>query len=266
MGSFLIALGICVIINTAFFAFAAARKSDVVTDLSYSLSFAIAAVALAVVNGVGDFLRLGAAAMVVLWAVRLASYLFTRILSIKVDHRFDGIRENLPRFARFWALQAFSVAVILLPVTATLANPAPAPSFLHAVGAALFALGLVIEAVADAQKSAWKRGGGEGFMRAGLWSWSRHPNYFGEMALWLGLWIYALPSLSGLWQLAVLGPLYISLLIAFVTGIPPLERSAEAKHGKDPEWIAYKAATSILVPLPPRTGKAGRAEPQEDRR
>jgi steroid 5-alpha reductase family enzyme len=263
MGSFLIAFGICVIINAAFFAFAAARKSDLVTDLSYSLSFALAVLALALVNGVGDLLRLASAGMVVLWAARLAAYLFSRILSIKVDHRFDGIRESLPRFARFWILQALSVAIILLPVLATLANPAPKASILHALGAAVFVLGLAIEAVADAQKSAWKRGGGKGFMKSGLWAWSRHPNYSGEIALWFGLWIYALPSIGGLWHIAVLGPLYIALLIVFVTGIPPLEKSAEAKHGKDPDYVSYKATTSLLIPLPPRVRKRGESAKEE---
>jgi steroid 5-alpha reductase family enzyme len=252
MDSFLIALGICVAINAAFFAFAATRKSDAVTDLSYSLSFAIAAIVLALVDHARDILRLGAVAMVVLWALRLATYLFTRILTIKVDHRFDGIRENFPRFARFWILQALSVAIIILPAIAVLANGVPPVSPLHLVGVLVFAVGILVESIADAQKSAFKRRGGQGFIRGGLWAWSRHPNYFGEILLWFGLWIYALPSISGLWHLAVIGPLYIGLLIVFATGIPPLEKSAELRYGKDPEYVAYRNATSVLVPLPPR--------------
>jgi steroid 5-alpha reductase family enzyme len=252
MSEFLIALGISVVLNSVFFGIAAALKTDVVTDLSYGLSFALAAIALALVGAARDPVRLAAAAMVVVWAARLAGYLFTRILKTKVDHRFDGRREDPVEFAKFWALQALSVTVIMLPAIAVLARPAPAASPLHVVGAAVWLAGLVIESVADAQKSAWKRRGEPGFIDRGLWAWSRHPNYFGEILVWWGLWLFALPSLAGAWHLAVLGPICITSLLLFVTGIPPLEKSARKRYENDGRYADYASRTSILVPLPPR--------------
>jgi steroid 5-alpha reductase family enzyme len=252
MNAFFVALAISVLVNSLFFAVAAWRKADTVTDLSYSLSFALTAVALVIHWGAFDPLRLAAAGMVVLWALRLAAYLFGRILKMKVDHRFDGIRENILAFARFWILQAISVSVIMLPVIAILAAAPPAFSLLHALGAALWLAGLLVEVVADAQKSAWKKSGEKGLIMTGLWSWSRHPNYFGEALLWWALWIYALPSLAAWWHLAVLGPICITLLLLRVTGIPLLEKSAEERYGNDLAYRDYKARTSVFFPLPPR--------------
>ncbi len=259
MSPFLATLAISFGINAVFFLVAAIRKTDVVTDLSYGLSFAVTALVLVLVNGVIDPLRLALAAMVVAWALRLASFLFSRILSIKVDHRFDGMREKPLLFARFWILQALSVAVIMLPVTLALGRPQPGLAPLHYVGALAWLLGLVIESVADAQKSTWKRRGEKDFINRGLWAWSRHPNYFGELLLWWGIWLYALPSLSGLDHLAVLGPLFISLLIIFVSGIPLLEKAAEKKYAGREDYAAYRASTSILVPLPPRRKSKAKA-------
>ncbi|MGE5689106.1 MAG: DUF1295 domain-containing protein [Pseudomonadota bacterium] len=250
----LLSFAIALAVNAAFFAVAAARKTDVVTDLSYSLSFALLAVTLPFA-GAREPVQLVASLLVLVWAVRLGGYLFRRILRMKVDHRFDGMRDEPLRFARFWLLQAISVAVIMLPVTVLLGEDDP-PGFggWAIAGAAIWLVGLVIEAVADAQKSAFRandenRGR---FITSGLWRYSRHPNYFGEMLVWWGLFLFAVPSLDGAAFAVVVGPVFITLLLLFVSGIPPLERSAEARYGDDPAYREYKRRTSVLVPLPPR--------------
>jgi steroid 5-alpha reductase family enzyme len=249
--SFVVALAL----NGAFFAVAAIRKTDVVTDLSYSLSFAVLAVVLPFL-GAGEWVQLAAAAMVLVWAVRLGGYLFRRILRMKVDHRFDEMRDNPLRFARFWLLQAISVAVIMLPVTYLLGRDDPPGFGAWAVaGVAIWLVGLAIETVADAQKSSFKSKpeNRDRFITAGLWKYSRHPNYFGEMLVWWGLFVYAVPFLEGWAYAVVIGPVFITLLLLFVSGIPLLERSADAKYGDDPAYREYKRRTSILVPLPPRS-------------
>jgi steroid 5-alpha reductase family enzyme len=194
--------------------------------------------------------------MVLVWAVRLGGYLFRRILRMKVDHRFDEMRDNPLRFARFWLLQAISVAVIMLPVTYLLGRDDPPGFGAWAVaGVAIWLVGLAIETVADAQKSSFKSKpeNRDRFITAGLWKYSRHPNYFGEMLVWWGLFVYAVPFLEGWAYAVVIGPVFITLLLLFVSGIPLLERSADAKYGDDPAYREYKRRTSILVPLPPRS-------------
>ena len=254
MTAIVLSFAVALAVNGVFFAVAAARKTDVVTDLSYSLTFALLAVVL-LFTGAGEPVQLVASLLVVVWAVRLGAYLFRRILRMKVDHRFDGMRERPLRFARFWLLQAITVAVVMLPVSYLLDRDHP-PGFgiWSAVGTAVWLTGLVVEAVADAQKAAFraKEENRGRFVASGLWAYSRHPNYFGEMLVWWGLFVYVVPVLHG-WAFAVIvGPVFITLLLIFVSGIPPLERSADEKYGDDPAYRDYKRRTSILVPLPPR--------------
>jgi steroid 5-alpha reductase family enzyme len=246
---------ISLVVNAAFFAIAATRKTDVVTDLSYSLSFAVLAIVLPFA-GARETVQLIASLLVLVWAVRLGGYLFRRILRTKVDHRFDGMRDKPLRFARFWLLQAITVAVVMLPVSYLLGrDDAPGVGPWTIAGVALWSIGLVIEAVADAQKSSFRaRDENRGrFITSGLWRYSRHPNYFGEMLVWWGLFVLAVPFLDGAAFAVVIGPVFITLLLLFVSGIPPLERSAEAKYGNDPAYRDYKRRTSILLPLPPRS-------------
>jgi steroid 5-alpha reductase family enzyme len=250
----LLSAALALAVNGAFFAVAAVRKTDVVTDLSYSLTFALLAVALPF-TGAGKPVQLVASLLVLVWALRLGAYLFRRILRMKVDHRFDGMREDPLRFARFWLLQAITVAVVMLPVSYLLDRAHPHGFGAWAVaGAVLWLVGLLVEAIADAQKAAFRskdenRGR---FITSGLWRYSRHPNYFGEMLVWWGLFLYAVPFLDGAAFAVVAGPVFITLLLLFVSGIPLVERSADEKYGDDPAYRDYKRRTSILVPLPPR--------------
>jgi steroid 5-alpha reductase family enzyme len=257
MEAILVSFALSLALNALFFAFAAWRKTDVVTDLSYSLSFAVLAIVLLTL-GEGAGLQIVLALLVLLWAIRLGAYLFGRILRTRVDHRFDGIRERPLAFARFWLLQALSVAVIMLPTSYALGRAhAPALGAWAVAGGAVWLVGLLIEAVADAQKSAAKARAPGAFVSSGLWRYSRHPNYFGEMLVWWGLFVYALPFFSG-WAflfpglLLALGPAYLTVLLLYVSGIPPLERSAEIRYGNDPAYLEYKRRTSVLVPLPRR--------------
>jgi steroid 5-alpha reductase family enzyme len=206
-------------------------------------------------TGAREPVQIIAALLVLLWAVRLGAYLFRRILRMKVDHRFDGMRDDPLRFARFWLLQAITVAVVMLPVTYLLdRDDPPGIGAWSIAGAAVWLVGLLVEAIADAQKSAFKAKAEnrDRFVASGLWRYSRHPNYFGEMLVWWGLFLYTVPVLHGAAFAVVAGPVFITLLLLFVSGIPPLERSAEEKYGNDPAYREYKRRTSILVPLPPR--------------
>ncbi len=254
MTAILLSFAVALAVNGAFFAVAAIRKTDVVTDLSYSLTFAVLAVVL-LFTGAREPVQLVASLLVLVWAVRLGAYLFRRIMRIKVDHRFDEMRDKPLRFARFWLLQAITVAVVMLPVTYLLDRSDPPGIGPWALaGACIWLVGLVVEAVADAQKSAFRdrEENRERFISSGLWRYSRHPNYFGEMLVWWGLFVYAVPVLDGIAFAVVAGPVFITLLLLFVSGIPLLERSAEEKYGDDPAYREYKRRTSILVPLPPR--------------
>ena len=197
------------------------------------------------------------AAMVAIWAVRLGSFLFVRIeKSGGVDHRFDAIKVNPPRFLVAWTLQAvwtiITAAAALVCISATARAPI---DLFFGIGTAIWIVGFTIEVLADRQKSAFKAdlANTGKFISIGLWSWSQHPNYFGEIVLWIGATIVAIPVLSGWSFLVFASPLLITLQITKVSGINLLDKAAKKKWGDDPEYQEYRRTTSLLVLRPPRS-------------
>ena len=196
-----------------------------------------------------------AGAMVAVWALRLGLFLFRRVRRDGRDGRFDEIKVDPLRFFMTWTLQGLWV---LLTIAAALAIMTSAErrslGWLAAVGIAVWVAGFAIEVVADRQKSAFKRdAANEGkFITSGLWAWSRHPNYFGEITLWAGMALLAIPVLSGWRWVVLISPVFVTLLLTRVSGIPMLEARAEKRWGDEEEYREYTATTPVLVPRPPR--------------
>jgi steroid 5-alpha reductase family enzyme len=247
-----VTLGISLAIQAAFFVVAATARTDKVTDLSYGLTFIVLAVVLLGRTAGPTGPQIALALMIVAWGVRLASYLFYRILHIQRDARFDGIREQPLKFLQFWFFQGVAVWVIMLPTILWFARPDAIRSRTGwmTAGAAVWLIGLVIETVADIQKYQFKRAGGTRarWVDHGLWRYSRHPNYFGELLCWWGLFVFVLPDLGWWILVGAAGPLAITGLLLFGTGVPTLEKSANEKWGTDPEYLAYRRRTHRLVP------------------
>ncbi|WP_372865094.1 DUF1295 domain-containing protein [Spongiibacter sp.] len=228
-------------------------------DLTGSMTY-IAVVALALFAGSGSLAEaapraLLLATMVLLWALRLGPFLFRRVKQAGKDGRFDQIKPSWSRFLVTWTLQGLWVFVTLAAALAAMTSPrAPSLDAWALVGGLLWLLGLGLEAVADAQKSAFNRqpeNAGK-FINIGLWRWSRHPNYFGEILLWLGVAIVAVPSLQG-WQWAtMISPLFVVILLTRISGVPLLEKRADEKWGGQPDYERYKATTPSLLLRPPR--------------
>ena len=193
--------------------------------------------------------------LVAIWAARLGSFLFLRSRAAGEDRRFREIKQSFARFLLAWTLQglwvAFSLAAALAAITSTLRLDL---DLFAALGTLTWLAGFLIEVVADRQKSAFnaKPENKGKFIQSGLWSWSRHPNYFGEIVLWVGIMVIALPVLRGWQWVALISPVFITLLLTRISGIPMLENRADQKWGGEAGYESYKARTSILVPLPPR--------------
>ncbi|MEZ0395762.1 MAG: DUF1295 domain-containing protein [Anaerolineales bacterium] len=198
-----------------------------------------------------DMRSLLVATLVIVWALRLGTFLFRRIRKAGRDDRFDEIKPNFFRFLNVWTIQAlwitFTAAAALVTITTT--NKKPVDGF-ALVGALVWIVGFLIEVIADAQKSRFNADpANKGkFIRTGLWSRSRHPNYFGEIVLWIGIAIIALPVLQGWQWVAMISPLFVTLLLTRVSGIPLLEKKADAKWGGQTEYEAYKKNTPVLIP------------------
>jgi steroid 5-alpha reductase family enzyme len=244
-------LGLSLLVQAVFFVFAARFKTDKVTDLSYGLTFIILAAALLRGHAPRQPAKVTLALLVIVWGIRLAAYLLYRIVHIKRDPRFDGVREHFWKFFQFWLFQGIVVWVIMLPVIIWFARPGVWRTSMS-IGVLVWLVGLVVETVADIQKFKQKARASSRarWMSSGLWRYSRHPNYFGELLCWWGIFIFVARDLRGWGWMGIVGPLTLTYILLFVTGIPTLEKTAEAKWGSDPAYQAYKRRTSRLVPWP----------------
>lgn len=227
------------------------NQSEKYYDLVGSLTF-ISAVWLALLaSGAWNPHSVLIALLVTLWAGRLGTFLFARIRQDGHDTRFDKIKPDPILFLRTWCLQGLWVLVTSGAALVAVANGGAGQGIgvLVLLGLALWILGFVIEVVADRQKRLFReQQGGGAFITTGLWSRSRHPNYFGEIMLWFGMALVAFPALQGWQYLTLVSPLFVYLLLARVSGIPLLERKARRRWGEDPQYQHYVASTPVLVP------------------
>lgn len=194
------------------------------------------------------------AAMVAVWAVRLGSFLFARISKDGKDSRFDAIKTNPLRFLMTWTLQGLWVILTAACALVIVTNSTRVPLDVFAyVGIAIWAFGFLIEVVSDHQKKLFKADpANEGkFISTGLWAWSRHPNYFGEITLWFGVAVMAIPVLSGLQWVTLISPIFVTFLLTRVSGVPMLEARSDKEWGDDPAYQAYRDKTPVLLPKPP---------------
>lgn len=210
-----------------------------------------------------------------IWGLRLSAFLLFRVLKTGKDDRFDDKRTHFFPFLSFWIFQMIWVWTCSLPVT-LLNSPTitsyPQPAFgtsRDIAGVVLYAIGLIMESVSDIQKFRFRQthNGRAPICDSGLFGWSRHPNYFGEIILQFGIFTIAvspaasgyLPSSSGTYKAlyaSILGPFFLTILLLFVSGLPLSERpGAKKRYDNDNNWEGYKEylnRTSILIPFPPQ--------------
>ena len=189
--------------------------------------------------------------LVIIWALRLGIFLFHRVQKAKKDDRFDEIKPSLIRFLTTWTIQGLWVTLTIAAALVTITATSRKKLGLFALaGFLIWAAGFVIEVVADIQKSRFNanpENKGQ-FIQTGLWSRSRHPNYFGEIILWFGIAIIALPVLQGWQWVAMISPVFVIILITQVSGIPLLEKKADKKWGGLEDYETYKQKTPVLIP------------------
>lgn len=223
-------------------------------DLTGSLTYiSIFVYSLIVTDSFQDF-KLGnliIATAVLLWAVRLGSFLFMRIIKAGQDKRFDAIKVSCAQFLMTWTLQGMWVFICSSAALVAISSASGAVvSYLFGIGLAVFVIGWLIEVIADNQKSAFRaiEKNKDRFINQGLWTRSRHPNYFGEITLWLGIAIMSVPSFSGMNYLALFSPVFTYLLLNYVSGIRLLEARANKKWGHLEDYQLYLNGTPKLIP------------------
>jgi steroid 5-alpha reductase family enzyme len=189
--------------------------------------------------------------LVIIWAIRLGTFLFRRIQKAGKDDRFDELKPSFVRFLNVWTIQGLWVTLTLAAALVAITTITRKEiDFFAILGCLVWILGFATEVVADYQKSRFNaipKNKGK-FINTGLWSRSRHPNYFGEIVLWVGIAIIALPVLQGWQWIALISPIFVTLLLTRVSGVPLLENKADEKWGGQEDYEAYKKRTPVLIP------------------
>ena len=223
-------------------------------DVAWGLVFIVIALTALFVSGAPHLASVVMTICILIWGLRLSTHIYRRLrASTSEDKRYVALRqkwqsgnEAVAVFFRIYMVQAILAVMVSAPVLVSAASPeAASPLFLF-VGVIIWVIGLSLEAIADRQLRQFIRTPhpkGQ-LMTEGLWHYSRHPNYFGELLLWWGVGIMALGTAYG-W-IGLIGPIVISILIIFISGIPPTEKAFAGRAG----WAVYKARTSVLIPWP----------------
>ncbi len=235
---------------SAWFVVACIAKRNDVADIAWGLGFVLMSwIAFTFSDHSPRSLLVGA--LVTIWGIRLAWHIARRNLRKPEDSRYAAWRATwnyfyLRSYVQIFLLQGVFLYIILLPVLFIHASASVSLTLLDAAGAAIWVVGFLFESVSDYQlKQFLKDPAHKGkIMDQGLWAYSRHPNYFGEVLQWWGIFLCAAALPSG--YLTIVGPLLITFLILFVSGVPMLEK----KYAGRPDFEAYKKRTSVFVPMP----------------
>lgn len=251
VGVFAIAVAVAFLIQWVVFVPSYLARTERFFDLTGSATYILVTLGILVLSGGWDARRVLLAVLVLVWAVRLGTFLFGRVSRAGADDRFDEIKGSFPRFLAVWTIQGLWISVTAAAAWIAMSSSRQVGIDAFAlIGFVLWAAGFAVEVVADQQKSRFRadpahRGR---FISTGLWSRSRHPNYFGEILLWIGVAVVALPVLEGWQWVGLASPVFVAVLITRVSGIPLLEAKADAKWGGQPDYDEYKRTTPVLVP------------------
>ena len=187
---------------------------------------------------------------VLFWTIRLSFFLFQRVKRVGKDKRFDNYKFSFSKFLLAWMTQGLWVFICLFPILIVFSSPANDEIIYLAFGGLIYLVGMVIEIIADYQKTAHNKLNNKKrkFISSGLWSRSRHPNYFGEFLIWTGITIICFPVFSGFKYLALITPIFIYFLLNYISGVNLLEERAKEMWGNNPEYVKYLKTTPKFFP------------------
>lgn len=254
MSYFLTLILILFVYMSLWFVVSLIKKRNDVADVAWGLGFVLMTWVSFFLDGDSGTRGLLVGVLVSIWGLRLAWHIHARNKGKKEDYRYLAWRKEwgkwfYPRsYVQVYLLQGALLFLIVMPVLLVNKHAGGELGFLDLVGVAVWLLGFYFEAVGDAQLARFiKDPTNKGkLMQNGLWAFTRHPNYFGEVTQWWGLWLIALSVPNG-W-FGIIGPITITFLILKVSGIPMLEKKME----ENLEFAEYKRKTSVFIPMPTR--------------
>jgi len=215
MNNFVLIFTMTLGINLIMFIPAYLFKTDKLTDISYSITFVVVAI-FGLMQSSMNLAHILLFLMIFIWAFRLGTYLLLRIRKIGKDNRFDSMRESIVKFGSFWVLQGITVFVVLIPSTYFYNSNFEKFNLLSYLGLLIWILGMLIESIGDYQKTKFinnpiNKGK---WVNTGFWKYSRHPNYLGEILVWIGVYLFILPALNnGQALIGLISPVFITTLL-----------------------------------------------------
>jgi len=238
-----------------FFVLSIFKKRNDIVDIAWGLAFILASWSSLFLSSNYSLKTILVSLLITVWGLRLALHIYSRNRNKKEDYRYLAWRKEWGRnfylrsYLQIYMLQAFLLLLVVSPVLILNHSPSPNLTPFDLLALSVWLFGFIFETVSDYQLSRFignPKNKGQ-IIQSGLWRYSRHPNYFGEVTLWWGIFIFAFSSTIN--PLTLVGPLTITTLILFVSGIPLLEK----KYDDNPQYLEYRKKTSIFFPLPPKS-------------
>ena len=220
-------------------------------DLTGSVTFITVSILAFLMNDSKNLRQFIVLVLIMIWALRLGSFLFLRIRKAGEDSRFTIIKKDFLVFFLTWNLQGLWVLFTLFgALTILTSNNNQNFGILDIIGILIWIIGFVIEVVSDRQKSEFKsHESNDGkFIQSGLWKYSRHPNYFGEILIWTGIAIIGISVYSGFGWLGLISPFFVFVMLNYISGVRLLEKQAEERWGGNDLYQLYKSKTPVLFP------------------
>lgn len=230
------------------------KRTDFI-DIVWGFGFVMVAVHTLLTGHLHNLVSIIPTLLVTIWGVRLSTHIYQRFKKSKEDQRYIDIKKKwenksfLNEYVKIFLLQGVLMYLVSLVISIINIYGSKSVGVFFFAGLFIWLFGFCFESISDLQLKNFilnKKGKGKKVMDEGLWKYSRHPNYFGEVTMWWGLFIISIGT--GHWLVSIISPVTITYLILKVSGVPLLEK----RYENDPEFIEYKKRTSVFIPLPQR--------------
>ena len=238
------------LLNSLSFIHSYAFKTDIFFDLIGSFSFISVGVTSIILIPDFDANQILIFFLLIFWSLRLGPFLFIRRLSAGPDERLSEYFKSPLSLYFLWMMNSLWVFFTSLSMIIIFSsNQNNEFALIQWLGLLIWVSGFLIEVVSDTQKSKFNKKNKGEFIDVGLWKYIRHPNYLGEIIIWFGIFVISLSYINSIFTfLSIFSPIFVFVLLRFLSGVPQLEQRGDEKWGQQEKYLNYKERTGILLP------------------